>query len=409
ERGHRRPYGQEAPWHAHRDAHRSDRPLIEAGILVCSRKSYVPGKIVTSFCFGTRKLYDFIHDTPFFAFLPTEFTNDPFRIAQNRKMVSISSALEVDLTGQVCADSIGTQFYSGFGGQVDFIRGAARSEGGKPIIALLSTAKKGELSRIVATLKPGAGVVTSRADVHYVVTEYGIASLHGKSVRERTLALINIAHPKFRDDLQREARERRLLSPNQVALPAGLKPYPKQYETHQTFDDQGEIFFRPIQPTDEGLLRELFYSHSEETILQRYHKLVDRLSREQVQKMVTLDYQSEMALVGIVRDATGDRERMVCVGRYTRDKAATTAEFAVTVHDEYQGRRIGRYVLRRLIEIARENGIRSFHARVRKSNHAMMELIHGAVGRVEMDVFEDVYRVRFDLPHTREQKADREH
>src|SRR6266545_4939954 len=205
-------------------------PLIESGVLNCRRKTLLPGKIVSSFCFGTRKLYDYIHDNPRFEFRPTEFTNDPFQIARNRRMVAISSAIEVDLTGQVCADSIGERFYSGFGGQVDFIRGAARSDGGKPIIALPSTTSDGRISRIVTRLKSGAGVVTSRADVHFVITEYGIASLHGKTVRERTLALIHIAAPQFRDELLRVARERRLVHPNQIALPSGLQPYPKKYE-----------------------------------------------------------------------------------------------------------------------------------------------------------------------------------
>src|SRR4029077_2120059 len=150
-------------------------PLIESGVLNCRRKTLLPGKIVSSFCFGTRKLYDYIHDNPLFEFRPTEFTNDPFQIARNRRMVSISSAMEVALTGRVSADSIGDRFYSGFGGQLDFIRGAARSEGGKPIIALPSTTRDESASRITCRLKLGGGVVTTRADAHYVVTEYGIA------------------------------------------------------------------------------------------------------------------------------------------------------------------------------------------------------------------------------------------
>jgi acetyl-CoA hydrolase len=142
---------------------------------------------------------------------PTDYVNDPFLIAQNEKMVAINSAIEVDLTGQVCADSIGSRLYSGVGGQVDFIRGAARSKGGKPIIALPSTAKNDTISRIVPTLKPGAGVVTTRNDVHYVVTEYGVAYLHGKTIRQRVQALINIAHPKFRDELTHFAKEQHWL------------------------------------------------------------------------------------------------------------------------------------------------------------------------------------------------------
>lgn len=183
---------------------------IEAGIITGARKTLHPRKVVCTFALGSRRLYEYLHNNPLFEFHPANYTNDPFIIAQNDKMVAVNSAIEVDLTGQVCADSIGTMIYSGVGGQVDFIRGAARSRGGKPIIALPSTARGGTVSRIVPVLRPGAGVVTTRADVHYVVTEYGIAYLHGKNLRERAEALIRIAHPQFRDELLRAARERRL-------------------------------------------------------------------------------------------------------------------------------------------------------------------------------------------------------
>lgn len=180
--------------------------LVEAGVITNERKTIHRGKIIAGFVLGSQRLYDFVDNNPIVEFHPTDYVNDPFVIAQNDNMVAINSAIEVDLTGQVCADSIGHKFYSGVGGQVDFIRGAARSKGGKPIIALPSTAKNGTISRIVPMLKPGAGVTTTRNDVHYVVTEYGVAYLHGKTIRQRVEALINIAHPDFRDYLRREAR-----------------------------------------------------------------------------------------------------------------------------------------------------------------------------------------------------------
>ncbi len=185
--------------------------LIEQGVINNEKKTLHPGKVILGFVLGTRRLYDFIDNNPVFEFHPSSYTNDPFIISRNDKQVAINSALEVDLTGQVCADSIGYNFYSGIGGQVDFIRGAARSKGGKPIIALPSTAKDGSLSRIVPHLQEGAGVVTSRGDVHYVVTEYGVAYLHGKTVRERCRALINVAHPKFREQLLAFVKTRRWL------------------------------------------------------------------------------------------------------------------------------------------------------------------------------------------------------
>jgi 4-hydroxybutyrate CoA-transferase len=185
--------------------------LFESGVVTGEAKSLHKGKIVSSFVLGSKKTFDFLDNNPFVEFHPTEYVNDPFVIAQNEKMVAINSAIAVDITGQVCADSMGRSIYSGFGGQVDFIRGASRSRGGKPIIAMPSTAKGGQVSRIVDALEEGAGVVTSRADVHYVVTEYGVANLHGRSLRERALALIACAHPDFREDLRAAARARHLL------------------------------------------------------------------------------------------------------------------------------------------------------------------------------------------------------
>jgi 4-hydroxybutyrate CoA-transferase len=176
-------------------------PLIEAGVITGARKNFKPRKIIAGFLLGTRKLFDFVDNNPEFEFHPTAYVNDPLLIARNDNMVAINSALQIDLTGQVCSDSIGTRFYSGIGGQVDFVKGASHSKGGKPIIALPSTAKDGTVSRIVPTLDPGAGVVTSRGLIRYVVTEYGVAYLHGKTIRERARAMIEIAHPRFREEL----------------------------------------------------------------------------------------------------------------------------------------------------------------------------------------------------------------
>ncbi|HEV8714782.1 MAG TPA: acetyl-CoA hydrolase/transferase C-terminal domain-containing protein [Candidatus Binatia bacterium] len=184
---------------------------MEAGIFTGARKTLHPGKALATLILGSRALYRFVDNNPAFELHPSTYTNDPFIIAQHDNLIAINSALEIDLTGQVCADSIGTAIYSGFGGQLDFMRGAARSRGGKPIIALPATARDGEMSRIVPVLRPGAGVVTTRGDVHYVVSEFGVAQLYGKPLRQRAHALIGIAHPKFREPLERAARERKLL------------------------------------------------------------------------------------------------------------------------------------------------------------------------------------------------------
>jgi acetyl-CoA hydrolase len=179
--------------------------LVEAGVITNTKKTLHPGKIIAGFILGTKRLYEWVHNNPLIEFLRTEYVNDPFVVSQNHRMVAVNSAIEVDLTGQICADSIGTKLYSGVGGQLDFIYGASRSNGGVPIIALPSTAK--DFSRIVPTLKLGAGVITTRNHVHYVVTEYGIADLYGKTIRERAKELINVAHPDFRDELTKQAQD----------------------------------------------------------------------------------------------------------------------------------------------------------------------------------------------------------
>jgi acetyl-CoA hydrolase len=185
--------------------------LFESGVITGEKKTMHPGKIVSSFVLGTRKTFDFLDNNPFVEFHPSDYVNDPFVIARHDNMVAINSAISVDLTGQVNSDSIGGSIYSGFGGQVDFVRGAARAKGGRPIIALPATARGGKVSRIVPVLAEGAGVVTTRADVRYVVTEYGVAEMFGRSLRERAKALIAIAHPQFRDELAAEAKRRKLL------------------------------------------------------------------------------------------------------------------------------------------------------------------------------------------------------
>jgi len=194
-------------------------PLIEAGVLTGARKNFKPRKIILGFALGTKELFNFVDNNPIFEFHPTAYTNDPALIARNDDMVAINSALQVDLTGQVCSDSIGSRFYSGIGGQVDFLRGASRSKRGKPIIAISSTAKSGTISRIVPTLSPGAGVVTSRGLIRYVVTEYGVAYLHGKTIRERAQSLIDIAHPKFREELYQFCEKTKWLQRPLVAQP----------------------------------------------------------------------------------------------------------------------------------------------------------------------------------------------
>lgn len=364
-------------------------PLIEKGIVTNNKKTLHAGKIVASFVLGSRKLYDFIDNNPMVEFRPSEYTNDPFIVAQNRRMIAINSALEVDLTGQVCADSIGESFYSGFGGQVDFVRGASRAQEGKAIIALPSTASGGTISRIVPNLKPGAGVVTSRADVHYVVTEYGTAYLHGKTVRERALALIQVAHPKFRPWLMAEAKARRVVYADQIEMPFSTPQYPVDLEEEMVSSDGIKVCLRPIKATDEGQMREMFYSLSENTIYHRFFSTVKAMPHEKLQEFLRVDYKDDMAMVATVGD--NEDSRIVAIGRYILNPRTNYAEIALLVADEHQGKGIGAALLRSLIFTARKAGITGFSADVLVDNRAMLTLFHRAFDQLESTLSDNVY------------------
>lgn len=284
-------------------------------------------------------------------------------------MVAINVALEVDLTGQVCADSIGTRFFSGVGGQVDFGRGAAKAHRGKAIIAMPSTAKNGTVSRIVTRLSPGAGVVTTRAGVNYVVTEYGVAYLHGKSIQERALALICIAHPKFRAQLLREAIEAKYLAASMAEVEGKILVAPKEQRSTYVLEDGTQINFRPIHPTDEPRMRDLFYALSQQTIYYRFMSHKRWVKRTEIQEFVYVDHRNEVTIVGTLPEAHG--EDIIAVGSYYLDPKTNLAEVAFVVHDKWQNRGIGTYLLRYLGRIARRNGIRGFTAEVLLDNKPM--------------------------------------
>jgi N-acetylglutamate synthase-like GNAT family acetyltransferase len=331
-----------------------------------TKKTLHRGKVIASFAMGTKRLYDYLNNNPFFEFHPVDYTNDPFVIAQNDKMVAINSALEIDLTGQVCADSLGYQFYSGIGGQLDFIRGAGRSKDGKPIIVLPSTRKGEEISRIVPSLSEGAGVVTTRGDVHYVVTEWGIAYLHGKNVRERTLSLISIAHPKFRSELFKKAKELNFVYQDQPEIALTQTRYPEELEGWDETKKGVKVFFRPIKPTDEPLMRDLFYSFSKETVYYRFFSYINAMPHEKLKQFVNVDYENEMAILAIIKKA--GEEKIIGVARYSVDKATRFAEYAITVADEWQNQEVGSVLFSYLIKVAKMKGIKGFIGYVLDTN-----------------------------------------
>ena len=373
-------------------------PLIESGAINGSRKSINRGKITASFCLGTRKLYDYIHENPMFEFRPSDYVNDPFIISQHRKMVAINVAIEVDMTGQVCSDSIGYNFYSGVGGQVDFNRGAARALEGKAIIALPSTTRDGTISRIVPKLTEGAGVVLSRADVHYVVTEYGIADLFGKNIRERVLALSEIAHPDYRNEILKEAKNRKYIFQHQKEISIEGSKYPRELETTRVLADGTNLHIRPIKSSDDKLLRDMFYDLSEKSIAFRFFQPVASFPHKFIQEFTTVDFSQDMAIVAMVQDLGGDQ--IVGVAHYYYNPANHLAEVSFLVRDDWQSKGLGTYLLDILTDIARKRGIRGFEARVLTHNQHMLTVFYNSGFQVTTKKEDDTYLISYSFKDT---------
>ena len=370
--------------------------LVEKGVITGRRKSLHPGKIVASLAMGTREFYEFVDGNPVLELHPSDYVNSVRTIARNRNMGAVNSGLEVDLTGQVCADSLGYRFYSGMGGHADFIRGAALAENGKPIVALPSTAvtPEGTVSRIVPSLKEGAGVLTTRGDVHYVVTEHGIAYLHGKSMRHRAMALINVAHPDFRQELLHAGKSRRLVYAHQI-VPPRRAVYPQELEARVKLSDGTSVLLRPVKHTDDEQMKELFYSFSEHTLYLRFHRVVKEMPHQKRQMFVNIDYFQEMAVVAVVE--VDGREEFVGSGRYIMDEGTKSAEVAFAVRDEWQGKGLGSLLFLNLARIAMDRGILRFTADVLAENQAMLRVFRGRGFAMKTDRKGGVIQVEIDL------------
>jgi acyl-CoA hydrolase/GNAT superfamily N-acetyltransferase len=347
-------------------------PLLTSKVITNRRKTLLPGRTVASLCMGSQRLYDFVDDNPAFYFRSSEFVNDPTVIARNDRLISISSALEVDLTGQICSDSMGHLFYSGIGDQVDFLRGSAMSRGGFSIIALPSTARGGTVSRIVPTLSTGAGVATTRGDVNFVITEYGVADLRGKSIFQRVLELTQIAHPAFRDQLMEAAKQRRYIFPDQMPPTRQDLIFIERYKTTFALADGTTVYFRPLMPSDEEEYRKFFYSLQEQTIYLRFFRRLKLFSHEVVQKHWSeMDYRKNISIVGYLRQ--GEYRQFVAVGSYG-ESLGDLAEVACVVAERLQRRGIGDFLLGFLESIARENAYVGFTATVLQENDGMTQL-----------------------------------
>ncbi len=368
--------------------------LAEKGVITGSRKTLNQGKIVSSFAAGTHELFEFLDNNPQIEMHPSEYTNDPRVICQHDNLAAINSGIEIDLTGQAVADSIGERLYSGIGGHTDFMRGAAMARNGKPILALPSTATTpaGVRSRIVPFLQQGAGVVTTRGDMHYVVTEYGVAYLHGRTIRDRAMCLISIAHPDFRAELLHAAKRRRLAYADQI-LPAA-HAYPEELEETVTLSDGTDVLVRPIRPDDEPMIKGMFYSFSEQTKYLRYHGTLKSMPHNRLQMFCNVDYDNEMALV-VVRGPRG-QEEIIGVGRYLTSPAKRSAEMAFVVSDAWQRKGIGSHLFRRLVEIGTRVGIGEFTADVLPENSGMLKIFHRSGLNTETTTDEGVVRVPHD-------------
>ncbi len=369
--------------------------LIESGAVDGSRKSTDRGKIVTSFCMGSKELYDLVDDNPLFSFRPTEYVNDSYVISRQHKMVAINMALEVDLTGQVCADSQGDKFYSGIGGQVDFGRGASASKGGKSIIVTSSSDVENGKSRIVSSLTPGSGVVTTRGEVQYIVTEYGVAYLHGKSVQERALALISIAHPDYREQLLKEAIASHFIRQDFADVEGRFVVDNEQVKTSLLLDDGTQVQFRPVHPTDDAKMRDLIYNLSQETIYYRFMSHQQHFGSKQIHNFVYVDHRKDVAVVGVVPEAHG--EDIIAVGRYYLDERTNRAEVAFVIRDAWQNQGIGTFLFKHLVKTAKNNGISGFTAEVLRENKRMQAIFNNSGYKVESSLEEGVYSISIDF------------
>ncbi|MHA1723820.1 MAG: GNAT family N-acetyltransferase [Promethearchaeota archaeon] len=351
-------------------------PLIEKSVLTCRKKNFHPEKIITSFCLGSKKLYDFIDNNPYIEFYPSDYVCKAKYISMNKNMVSIVQGLQVDLTGQVNSASKGYNFYTGIGDTVDFIRGAALSKGGRPIIVLPSTMNNGKESSIVSHLDEGTGVVLTRADVHYVITEWGIAYLHGRAIRDRVMELICIAHPKFRQQLLEEAKELNYIYKDQMLscdVKGNICIYPKHYETVFKTKNNVKVIIRPVKTTDESLLRELYYSLDEKDRYLRFFEVKKEFRHSKTQKEVNIDYENIFSLGAFVGEIS-DPE-MIGNASYHYNPNNNMAEFDFIMKQEWRGMGIGSYLYHYLIMIAKEKGIRGFYGNIHVQNRRTVNII----------------------------------
>ncbi|MDY6934809.1 MAG: GNAT family N-acetyltransferase [Spirochaetota bacterium] len=364
--------------------------LIKKGIVDNSMKSRNWGRTVATFCMGSKETYEFLNDNPIIRFRTIDYTSNPLVISSINNMTAINSALQVDLTGQATAESIGSTFFSGIGGSANFMRGAVLATGGKSVLVLQSTARNGEASRIVPLLDAGAGVTYTRGDIHYIVTELGIAYIHGKNIRERAMDLIAIAHPKFRPWLIEEAKKINLIYKDQAFIPGKKGEYPEHLEAYRTTKSGINIFLRPVKINDETLIKDFFYSLSDKSLQRRFLSKMFSVPHKMRQKFVVIDYTMDMAILAIIKE--NDKEILIGIGQYYKNETNNTAEVAFAVRDDYHNKGVGTELLSYLSIHAKKEGLQGFTADVFYENRPMIRLFE-SMGfdiskRIELGVVE---------------------
>lgn len=371
--------------------------LFARGVINNRKKGFNEGKMVASAAIGSEVLYEFLHDNPSVDFRPSDYVNDPKIISEHHRMVSMNVAMAMDLTGQVAADALPRTYFTGVSGINDFIRGSAMAPGGKSIIMLTATSGTGEeaTSRVVARLDDTA-VVVPRGDVHYVVTEYGAVNLFGKSLQERALAMISIAHPDFREKLFYEAKQMGLLSEDRTLSDSVHGVYPVKLEEIREIDGE-TVVIRPSKPVDERRIQEHFYNLDTEDVVSRFFREKHSFIRDDLEEMIEVDYVNDLSVVAVVGEFGFGK--VIAMGEYLLNPASNMAEVAFTVNKEYQGKGLGKILMRKLAEAARENGLAGLFAYTSPQNKGMINLFKTLPYKVKT-VFEDdmvLLSCRFDV------------
>jgi acyl-CoA hydrolase/GNAT superfamily N-acetyltransferase len=369
--------------------------LMKNKVIDNSQKRINVGKTIAAFCMGKKETYEYIRDNPEIEFKRIDYTNNPLIIAQHDNMIAINSALEIDLIGQMTAESLGKKIYSGIGGMTDFMRGANLARNGKTILTVKSTALNDTVSRIVPFLREGTRISSHAGDIQYVVTEYGIAYLYGKNYRERAMELISVAHPKFRSWLIDEAKKLNLIYKDQVFIPGEKGMYPEHLEVYRTTKTGLEILLRPIKISDEPLLKDFFYSLSKTSMFRRFMSLRPDMPHTRLQEYEVIDYTKEMLILAVLNN--NGKEKIIGMGQYFLIEGSLNAEVAFAVTDTYQNQGIGKQLLTYLTILARKQGLNMFIAEVLKENLEMLHLFEKTFVNMEKMIKMDIIELKIDL------------